>query len=92
MTTGEIRGDEDDVPRGRDPLRRVIVTLLAIYLAPVAILVLVIGGLGMLCCAVARVFEQELLPQGGGLRRDRTARMLSGPHLHGVVRSRSPGS
>ncbi len=92
MTTGEIRGIEDDVPRSRDPLRRVVVTLLAIYLAPVAVVVLLIGGLGMLCSAVARLVEYELMPQRGELRRDRTARMLSVPHLHGVVRSRSPGS
>ena len=92
MTTGEIRSNEDDVQRGRDPLRWVIVTLLAIYLAPVALLVLVIGGLGMLCDAVARLFKHESMPQGGALRRDGMARMLSGPHLYGVVRSRSPGS
>lgn len=92
MTTGEMRGNEDDVQRGRDPLRRVILTLLAIYLAPVAVVVLVIGGLGMLCCAVAKRFEHELMSQRGGLRRDGTARMLTVPHLHGVVRSRSHGS
>lgn len=92
MTTGEIRGNEGDVQCGKDPLRRVIVTLLAIYLAPVAVVVLVIGGLGMLCCTVARLFEHELMSQRGALRRDRMARMLPVPHLHGVVRSRSPGS
>ena len=91
MTTGEIR-DEGDVQCGRDPLRRVIMTLLAIYLAPVAVVVVLIGGLGMLCCTIAKLFEHELRSQRAALRRDRTARMLSVPHLYGVVRSRSPGS
>ncbi|MEW4571260.1 hypothetical protein AB1L88_25590 [Tautonia sp. JC769] len=91
MTTGEIQGGEGDVQCGRDPLRRVIMTVLAIYLAPVAVVVLIIGGLGMLCCAVASLFEHEVMAQRGALRRDRTARILSVPHLHGVVRSRSHG-
>lgn len=85
MTTGDRRGVGD-------PLRRVILGMLAIYLAPVALIVLIIGGVGLACCAVQRLFE------GGGpsrsegrIRRDRMVQIVAIPHLGNASRSRSPG-
>lgn len=91
MTTGAIQGDVCEC--GRDPLRRVILVALALYLAPIAVVVLLIGGLGVVCCAVARWFERgPIQHRGSGLRRDGAAQVVSIPHRGGVVRSRSPGS
>lgn len=89
MTTGEVRGD--DIQCVRDPLRQVVLTVLAIYLAPVVLVVLLLSGLGLACCAVARLFERKSSRKDDRLRRDGAARATSRPHVHSAVRSRLPG-
>lgn len=83
MTDGEAMAIEPG--RGRDPVRRVVLGLLTLYLAPVALVVLLIGASGLACCAVLRL-------AAGGHRcddrawRDRPARAVVGPHARPVAR------
>lgn len=76
---------------GKDPLRRVVLGVLALYLAPALLIVLLVSLLGMACCALVR------LTAGGRrreadvpTRRDSAARGLPTPHVVEAVRSRSP--
>mgnify|MGYP005847742097 CR=1 FL=1 len=93
MTTGELRLNQERCERcSRDPVRRVILMVLAIYLAPVALVVLLIGSLGLACCAVVRWIEDSK-PSAveDRMRRDTMAHGLAAPHLQGMARSRSTG-
>lgn len=76
--------------RGSDPLRRVVLGVLALYLTPVLMLVLLVGALGMGCCALARLVGGERREAGGPTRRDAGARGIPVPHVVQACRVRSP--
>lgn len=77
MTTTGPRSDERRC--GVDPVRRAILTILAIYLIPVALVVFLIGGVGLGCCAIARLIGRGPGPMEG--------RMLQAGTAHGVAAS-----
>lgn len=79
---------------GGDPLRRLILGALALYLAPAILIVLAVGGVGMACCAAARWLGGDraaMRPMRDGRpRRDAAARGIAAPHLGAAAWSRSP--
>ncbi|QDV39618.1 hypothetical protein [Tautonia plasticadhaerens] len=75
--------------RGGDPLRRVALGALALYLTPALLIVLLIGALGMACCAAARLLGGDRRGPIGPSRRDATARGIPAPHVIEACRSRS---
>lgn len=90
MTMSGIQGEQ-----GRsvgDPVRRLVLTILAIYLAPVVLVVLLIAGLGLLCEAGIRLFHREpKLVDDRRKRRDLGAHRLAVPHFRATAASRSRG-
>jgi hypothetical protein len=92
MTTGEMRDHEGRC--GRDPLRQVTLGLLALYLSPVVLVVLLIGGLGMACCAALRLvgIGCDRGPAEGVIGHAGAVRGIAVPHhLYGAASSRSHG-
>lgn len=83
----EMRNVEER--RGSDPLRRVILGALALYLAPVALVILLIGGVGMASVAVLGLVRGGVRYAQGAGRFEGPMRVLPAPHLRGVVWSRS---
>ena len=68
---------------GRDRLRRAVLTALALYLVPAALAVLLIGAVGLACCALVRLVDGPRRPAvpGRARRPDRPdARPVRGPH------------
>ena len=65
-------------------LRRLVWVTLGLYLVPAVLAVLLVAGLGMICCAVARWLAPAVGSERGeivaGLRRDRAAQTLGKPH------------
>jgi hypothetical protein len=53
---GRMSGDVDGQAPGATGLGRLIQVVLALYLIPALLIVLLVGGIGMLVLAVARVF------------------------------------
>ena len=89
---GIVNADLIEGQPGKDPLRRVVLGILALYLVPALLVVLLVSALGMACCALAR-----LVAGGGGrrsadglTRRDGSARGIPTPHVVEAARSRSP--
>jgi hypothetical protein len=75
----------------RDPLRRAVLGVLALYLAPALLVVLLVSLLGMACCALARLAAGgRRREEDGPARRDAAERGIPTPHVIEAVRSRSP--
>lgn len=90
MTMVEIRACEGRC--GVDPLRRVVWMVLAIYLIPVALVVLVVGGLGLGCCAVARLVGRDPGVTERAVGRSGVAQGAVPPRrLYGMAPGRSQG-
>jgi hypothetical protein len=53
---GQVSNEVNGQTEGARDLGRLIPVALALYLTPVLLIVLVVGGIGMLVLAVARVF------------------------------------
>ena len=68
--TGRMSGDRDGQAPGATGLGRLIQVVLALYLIPALLIVLLVGGIGMLVLAVARVFIAVVY---GPDRRPRTS-------------------
>ncbi len=89
MTAAETRGLGDR--RGGGWLRRASLTALAVYLAPAALVVLLIGGLGLICCTALRLAGGDPgRPGDVRSRRHGPSRAIGAPHIRTTSRSRSP--
>jgi len=77
---------------GGDPLRRVVLGVLALYLAPAVLIVLLVSLVGMACCAVFRLLGGGASRTAGRtpIRRNVADRGIPAPHVIGAIRSRSP--
>lgn len=87
-------GDVEAVGGGRDRLRRAVLTALALYLVPAALAVLLIGAVGLACCALIRLIDGPRRPVATGRSRrpDRPdGRIGRGPHAAVRVGQRAPG-
>ncbi|RUL84917.1 hypothetical protein [Tautonia sociabilis] len=90
MTAAEATIGEDR--RGNDPLRRVALGVLTLYLAPALLIVLAIGAVGMAVCALLRWLGGGSESGGPGAsreRRDGAASAVTAPHFGVATRSRS---
>lgn len=75
-----------------DPVRRLVLTVLAIYLAPVILVVLAIAGVGMACEAIMRRLHHEPVRVSERMKHWHPgAHRLSLPHFRGTAASRSRG-
>ena len=89
MTAGGTRIVEGRA--GKDSLRRVALVSLALYLTPALLVVLLIGGLGVACCAVLRLTGSTLQSlEIRSARFDGPVRAIGTPHIRETSRSRSP--
>jgi hypothetical protein len=90
MTMSGTQGEGERA--ASDPVRRLVLTVLAIYLAPVILIVLVIAGVGMACEAIVRRFHREPARLSDRMKhRHPGAHRLSLPHFRGTAASRSRG-
>lgn len=81
---GWVESGPGSMPR-IDPLRWVVQAALALYLLPVLLLVLLVGGCAMMAGDVARVLREVVLAPGGPALASseavrKRARAVSAPH------------
>jgi hypothetical protein len=91
MSIVDVDADRIEGRPGKDPLRRVVLGVLALYLAPAMLIVLLVSLLGMACCTLVRLTTRGRRREDGvPARRDSAARGIPTPHVIETVRSRSP--